>query len=282
MWPLSWVHPEDESTISIEHQFYFGPALLVSPVVAENSTTATFYVPNEVYYDFFTLAPVQGEGAEIAVEDVGYETIPLHIRGGSIVPLRTGEANTTERNRDLPFHLVIAPNSTEQAWGYLRLDDGISLDPGDATSDIWMSFGNDTLEISGSFGYNESNIVDAIVFAGQTENRTISINDEPAANVIYDSGNQTLTAWGLGLTFGEMTVTLGDVQDDAGAGGSKTSTSEAPGPSESGSSAVASITGSVTTLEASATSAVASASGVASSVSEVLSSAIPSTSAPAL
>jgi len=275
MWPLSWVHPEDENTISIEDQYYFGPSLLVSPVVAENSTTATFYVPNEVYYDFFTLAPVQGEGAEITVEDVGYDTMPLHIRGGSIVPLRYGDANTTEQNRELPFHLVVAPNSTDQAWGYLRLDDGVSLDPGDATSDIWMIYGNDTLEVSGSFGYGEGNVVDAIVFAGQTENRTISINGQSAANLVFDSGNQTLTAYGLNLPFGAMNITLGDVQGDSGSGNG-TSTSEMSSPSETASSMMSSITGSVTTQAASVAS---SASGQASSISDVASSVIASAAA---
>jgi len=275
MWPLSWVHPEDENTISIEHQFYFGPSLLVSPVVAENSTTATFYVPNEIYYDFFTLAPVQGEGAEITVEDVGYDTMPLHIRGGSIVPLRYGDANTTEQNRELPFHLVIAPNSTDQAWGYLRLDDGVSLDPGDATSDIWMIYGNDTLEVSGSFGYGQGNVVDAIVFAGQIQNRTISINGQSAANLVFDSGNQTLTAYGLNLPFGAMNVTLGMVQGDSGSGNG-TTTSGVSSPSETVSSVMSSITGSVTTQAASVAS---SASDQASSVSDVASSAIASAAA---
>jgi len=275
MWPLSWVHPEDENTISIEHQFYFGPSLLVSPVVAENSTTATFYVPNEIYYDFFTLAPVQGEGAEITVEDVGYDTMPLHIRGGSIVPLRYGDANTTEQNRELPFHLVIAPNSTDQGWGYLRLDDGVSLDPGDATSDIWMIYGNDTLEVSGSFGYGQGNMVDAIVFAGQTQNRTISINGQSAANLVFDSGNQTLTAYGLNLPFGAMNVTLGMVQGDSGSGNG-TTTSEVSSPSETASSVMSSITGSVTTQ---AVSVATSASEQASSVSDVASSAIASAAA---
>lgn len=279
MWPLSWVHPEDENTISIEHQYYFGPSLLVSPVVAENSTTATFYVPNEIYYDFFTLAPVQGEGAEITVEDVGYDTMPLHIRGGSIVPLRYGDANTTEQNRELPFHLVIAPNSTDQAWGYLRLDDGVSLDPGDATSDIWMTYGNDTLEVSGSFGHGEGNIVDAIVFAGQTENRTISINGQPAANLIFDSGNQTLTAYGLALPFAEMTITLGDAQGDSGSGNG-TTTSDISSASQTASSIESSITGSVTTQAGVApTSAASSASEVLSSASAVISSAVGSVSA---
>jgi alpha-glucosidase len=279
MWPLSWVHPEDENTISIEHQYYFGPSLLVSPVVAENSTTATFYVPNEIYYDFFTLAPVQGEGAEITVQDVGYDTMPLHIRGGSIVPLRTGNANTTEQNRELPFHLVIAPNSTDQAWGYLRLDDGVSLDPGNATSDIWMLYGNDTLEISGSFGYGEGNIVDAIVFAGQTENRTISINGEPAANLVFDSGNKTLTAYGLSLPFSAMNVTLGEAQGGSGSGNG-TATSGISNPSQTVSSVESRITGSVTTQAGVAqTSPVTSASVAASSVSEAISTAVGSASA---
>jgi alpha-glucosidase len=272
MWPLSWVHPEDENTVGNEHQFYFGPALLVSPVVAENSTTATFYVPNEVYYDFFDLTPVQGEGAEITVENVGYDTMPLHIRGGSIIPLRTGDVNTTEQNRELPFHLVIAPNSTEQAWGYLRLDDGISLDPGDATSDIWMEYSNGTLEVSGSFGYNQGNTLDMIVFAGQSENRTVSINGQAADNVDFDSEKQTLTAYNLGLTFGEMTVSLGDAQ-----GGEAESTSTATAePSETASSAGSSITGSDTTAGTSS-----SASAVVSSVSEAIGSAVESASASA-
>lgn len=284
MWPLSWVHPEDENTINIEHQFYFGPALLVSPVVAENATSATFYVPNEVYYDFFDLSVVQGEGAEVTIDDVGYETIPLHIRGGSILPLRTGEANTTEQNRELPFHIVVAPNSTDQAWGYLRLDDGISLDPGDATSDIWMIYGNGSLEVSGSFGYEQGNTLDMVVFAGQMENRTISINGEPAQNVDFDSEAQTLTAYGLGLTFGEMTITLGDAANGGEEGTVTTqvepsataSSSESGSMSSMESSAAASTSMSMSMsmsapISSAVESAVESASGVASSASAAVS-----------
>lgn len=208
MWPLSWVHPEDENTISIEHQFYFGPGLMVSPVVNENSTSVTFYVPNATYYDFFDLTPVQGTGSNITVDDVGYETIPLHILGGSIIPLRTGAANTTAQNRELPFHIVVAPNATGQASGELRLDDGISLDVGDNYSDVTMEFANDTLTIGGTFGYGGPSVVDMVVFAGQTANKTVSLDGQTAANQIYDSAKQTISAWGLELALGEHTVTL--------------------------------------------------------------------------
>lgn len=208
MWPLSWVHPEDANTISIEHQFYFGPSLMVSPVVNENSTSVTFYVPNATYYDFFDLTPVQGSGSEITVDDVGYETIPLHILGGSIIPLRTGSANTTAQNRELPFDIVVAPNATGQAYGELRLDDGISLDVGDNYSNVTMTFNNNTLNIAGTFGYDGASTVQMVVFAGQTENKTVSLDGQVAADQLYDAEKQTLSAWNLNLQLGEHTVTL--------------------------------------------------------------------------
>jgi alpha-glucosidase len=202
------VHPEETETIGIESQFYFGDALLVSPVTAENSTSVTIYVPNEVFYDFFTLDAVNGTGSEVTIDNVGYETMPLHIRGGSIVPLRTGDAMTTGENRDLPFHLVIAPNRTNEASGTLRLDDGISLDVGDAYSDIEMTFKDDQLELKGTFGYELNNNLDMIVFAGQNAAKSIEIDGQRAENQVYDSERKTLTAWNLGTTLKQMTVRL--------------------------------------------------------------------------
>ena len=209
MWPLSWVHPDEADTINIEHQFYFGPSLLVSPVVNENSTSVTFYVPNATYYDFFTLDKVNGSGSNITVDNVGYETMPLHILGGSVIPLRTGESMTVNENRQLPFHLVIAPNSTNQAEGYLRLDDGITQDVGDQYSDIYFTFDGSELKISGTFGYDKENKLDMIVFAGQGQNKTISVDGNQAEFVTYDEERQTLTVYNLNTSLKEMSVTLG-------------------------------------------------------------------------
>lgn len=208
MWPLSWVHPAEEGTINIEAQFYYGPSLMVSPVTVENSTSVTFYVPNATYYDFFTLDPVMGNGTNVTVDDVGYDTMPLHILGGSVIPLRTGDSYTANENRQLPFHLVIAPNSTNQAEGYLRLDDGISEDVGDAYSDIYFTFDGSKLDVSGTFGYEKENGLDMIVFAGQKENKTIQIDGQQAGNVTFDADHQTLTVYGLGTSLRQMTVTL--------------------------------------------------------------------------
>lgn len=208
MWPLSWIHPEETETINIEAQFYFGTSLLVSPVTQENSTTATFYVPKATYYDFFTLDPVYGNGTNVTVENVGYDTMPLHIRGGAVVPLRTGESYTVNENRQLPFHLVIAPNNTNQAEGYLRLDDGVSEDVGDQFSDIYFAFDGNQLSVSGTFGYDKENALDMVVFAGQSEKKTIKIDGVEAKDVTFDPDHQTLTAYNLGTNLKQMTISL--------------------------------------------------------------------------
>lgn len=225
LWPLSWVHPTETGTVDVEAQFYFGPSLLVSPVVVENSTSVEVYLPNATFYDFFTLQRVQGQGAKRVIEGVGYETMPLHIRGGSVLPLRsastsaavnsTAMANstrgpmTTGENRDLPFQLIVAPNATAQAEGYLRLDDGVSLNVGEAYSDVYLSFSSGELRISGTFGYDpqahgedaRGAQVDGIVFAGQNAERKVQVDGKEWGSV-YSAENKTITVSGLGKRFG--------------------------------------------------------------------------------
>lgn len=208
LWPLSWAHPADANTISIEHQYYFGPSLLVSPVVAENSTSVDIYLPNATYYDFFTLKQVQGQGGNVTIDNVEYDTMPLHILGGSILALRTGDANTTTDNRQLPFDIVIAPNATKEAEGYLRLDDGISIDVGDKYSDVYFSFDGQRFEVTGNFGYTEGAQVSMVVFAGQTSDKKVQLNGQEWDKVTYDADKGTVSAYGLDRELGEWSISL--------------------------------------------------------------------------
>lgn len=208
-WPLSWVHPTESGTIAIESQFYYGPSLLVSPVTDENSTSVTFHVPNDIFYDFFTYAKVDGKGDKITVDNVGYDTMPLHIRGGAIIPLRDGESWTTTENRDLPFKLIVAPARDHCAEGELYLDDGESIDVGDANSDIHFKFDGKGLHIKGKFGYDACNKLDSVVFVGQKRERKVKVGDQDCADVKFDKEKGTITASGLGLTLNcEMWISL--------------------------------------------------------------------------
>src|SRR5271166_4367525 len=76
----------DPKTRDIGDQFMFGPAILVNPVLADNATHRTVYLPESpAWYDFWTGAPQPG-GQEIdAIAPL--ERIPLYVRAGSILPL---------------------------------------------------------------------------------------------------------------------------------------------------------------------------------------------------
>lgn len=151
--PLFFHYPEDKNTFGIEHQFFYGDDILVSPVLEENSTSVSIYLPNAVFYDYWTLQRIQGNGSYINLTNVGFDSIPLHIRGGAILPLRAESANTTTELRKQDFVLWIAPNSTNQASGTLYLDDGDSIQQA-STSNIVFTYDNGAFSMTGDFGYD--------------------------------------------------------------------------------------------------------------------------------
>ena len=177
--PLFYHYPEDKNTFTIDHQFFYGDDILVSPVLEENSTSVSIYLPNETFYDFWTLEPVQGQGAYINLTDVGFDTIPLHIRGGAILPLRAESANTTTELRKQNFVLWIAPNATNQAYGTLYLDDGDSLEQ-DGTSSIVFNYDNGKFTMSGAFGFETDVVIQNITVLGsnQTVQGPVSLKEK--------------------------------------------------------------------------------------------------------
>jgi alpha-glucosidase len=151
--PFFYQYPSDFNTFAIEHQFFFGPSILVSPVLEENSTSVSIYLPNDTFYDFWTHERVIGTGSWVNISDVAFDSIPLHIRGGSILPLRAESANTTTELRKKDFVLWIAPNATNQAEGALYLDDGDSLVQ-ETASEIFFAYDNGRFSMTGDFGFD--------------------------------------------------------------------------------------------------------------------------------
>lgn len=213
LWPLSWVHPTEAETVHIESQFYYGPNLLISPVTVENSTSVEFYLPNDIFYDYFTYKPVDGQGSRITLDNVGYDTMPVHILGGAVIPLRVGESMTTNENRQLPFRLVVAPGRDGCAEGQLYLDDGESIDVGDAYSDIHFKFdGGSCLKIGGKFGYPGdecTKAIDSIVFLNQDCAKSVMVNGKKCGEACFDAEAKTITVKNLGISLDcESLVTL--------------------------------------------------------------------------
>jgi alpha-glucosidase len=151
--PLMWQYPNDAETFGIELQFFAGEALMVAPVTTPNSTEVTFYMPNDLFYDFDTFERVDGKGELMTRREVGLSEIPVYIRGGHIVPMRTKSAYTTTALRRQPFELLIALDARGEAQGTLYLDDGVSIEPA-LQSLLEFSYKRGVLTMKGKFGYD--------------------------------------------------------------------------------------------------------------------------------
>ena len=170
--PLWFAWPGDRETWGVQTQWLFGEALLVSPVVDDDAQAVSFYLPKDVWYDFWTGEQVVSAGEVKTVEGVGWGDIPVHIRGGSIIPMRARSANTTTDLRKQNFVLTVAPGADGTAKGELYLDDGESLDVGSHKSEISFRWDGQALQASGSFGYDTDVVVERVVLLGVDGGRT--------------------------------------------------------------------------------------------------------------
>jgi len=166
--PLFFMYPEDENTFPIQWQFFYGDSVLVSPVVDENSTSVDIYLPDDIFYDWYTHEAVRGNGSYVSLVDVPYTAIPLHIKGGSIIPLRVTGANTTTELRKKNFEILIAPGLDGKASGSLYLDEGDAIEQ-PAISEITFKYENGQLSVDGTFGYDAGVVIEKITLLGESE-----------------------------------------------------------------------------------------------------------------
>ncbi|KAL4770097.1 Alpha/beta-glucosidase agdC [Aspergillus nidulans var. acristatus] len=175
--PLFFVYPNDPNVVGIDSQFFYGDAILVSPVIEEGKTEVHAYFPDDLFYDWYTGLPLRGNGEVMTLTDIGYTDIPLHVRGGKIVPVRTGSAgmNTTAEVRKSGFRLVIAPGLDGRAEGSLYIDDGESLEQ-TAMVDVVFTYEDGRVSVDGVFTLQTDVRVEAVtVFGDNAVSRTIDL-----------------------------------------------------------------------------------------------------------
>jgi len=185
--PLFFQYTEDQNTFDISYQFFYGDDILVSPVTEENAKEVSIYLPNDIFYNFWTHEQIQGNGSWIHLTDIPYTSIPLHIRGGSIIPLRAESANTTTELRKQDFVIWIAVNATNQAVGSLYLDEGDALVQ-NATSEIKFTYDNGLFSITGSFGYPTDAVIKNITVLGARSGGNGSDRNDAAGGAVVLQG----------------------------------------------------------------------------------------------
>lgn len=105
MRPMVMDFTADLNTRNLKDQYMFGPAFLVAPVYKYGARDREVYFPaGETWYDFYTGKSVKG-GQTLKV-DASYETMPLFVRGGSIVPAG-GDIQYAAQKSDEPVTIVV-------------------------------------------------------------------------------------------------------------------------------------------------------------------------------
>ena len=87
MRPLIMDFAHDKEVTNIAYQFMFGPAFLINPVYSYKAREREVYFPkNNIWYDMHT-GVIASNGGEKKLIAAPYESIPLFVRAGSIIPL---------------------------------------------------------------------------------------------------------------------------------------------------------------------------------------------------
>jgi len=121
--PLVLNYQSDSNTVNLDDQFMIGEDLLVAPIVQPNQTSRMVYLPEGVWYDFWTKRKQRG-GTMIRVE-APLDVVPMFIRGGSIVPQGPEMKYVGEKAFD-PITFYIHPDDKGRAATVLYEDDGTS------------------------------------------------------------------------------------------------------------------------------------------------------------
>ncbi|KAL5417843.1 hypothetical protein PMIN03_001333 [Paraphaeosphaeria minitans] len=201
--PLFFLYPEDENTFGIQNQWFYGDALLISPVTNDWSEQVTFYMPKDLFYDYWTSQRVEGLGANVTRTGVSWTDIPVHIRGGTIIPQRANSANTTAELRKENFVFIVAPDVDGKAKGRLYIDEGEKIEQ-EKTTELDITWDNGLITVGGKWnypGFNGQSIkIESFKVLGQ---EGIQIGDL-GENSKFDSASGSVTvqgSWNLDAEF---------------------------------------------------------------------------------
>lgn len=126
---LAWEFPNDPALANADLQFFLGPAILVTPVLAQGAKTVNGVFPGvgkgEVYYDWYNQTAVDVEPGKNTTIEAPLGHIPVYIRGGHVLPIQEA-ALTTRDSRKSPWGLITALGVESTARGSLYVDDGVS------------------------------------------------------------------------------------------------------------------------------------------------------------
>lgn len=163
MWrPLIFEFPEDSRFLAEDVQFLLGDSILISPIVYEGANSIDAKFPAGIWYDWKDGTAISGPTTQTLQANL--TEIPIHVRAGSIIPLKSPKLTISD-TYNTPFGLLVALDKNGTASGRLYIDDGHSIEQG-TTTNINFSFSHGTLAAKGQFDYQESTKLEKISVLG--------------------------------------------------------------------------------------------------------------------
>ncbi|XP_068932192.1 lysosomal alpha-glucosidase isoform X1 [Petaurus breviceps papuanus] len=140
--PLFLEFPSDRNTWTLDRQFLWGEALLITPVLEVGKIEVNGYFPSGTWYPLLevpmeplnNLCPSSPALHGSVIHSKGQwftlpaplEVINVHLRAGYILPMQDSGLTTTE-SRNKPMTLIVALTPSGMAQGELFWDDGETL-----------------------------------------------------------------------------------------------------------------------------------------------------------
>jgi alpha-glucosidase len=122
--PLFWAFPDDPRTAEETRAWMFGDALLVSPIVEHGATSHALYLPEGLWFDYWSGRQIPGGREWVVPADAAtWQNIPLFIRSGSIVASQDS-AGADDALNARTLELDVFPSPTRAAEFTVYDDDG--------------------------------------------------------------------------------------------------------------------------------------------------------------
>jgi alpha-glucosidase len=118
---IDYTHDPNIYNTPFQNEFLFGPAFLVLPQESIQQF-AKIYLPAGDWYNLYT--DVREKGGEDKLVELNTTTLPVYVKGGSIVPMQSLIQNTNEQPTDT-LTLQIYQGESNSAFDYYE-DDGAS------------------------------------------------------------------------------------------------------------------------------------------------------------
>ncbi|MBD5459904.1 MAG: DUF4968 domain-containing protein, partial [Lachnospiraceae bacterium] len=101
MRPLVFHFEKDETARTCNDEFMIGSRMLVAPVVSQGMSRRMIYLPEGVWYDYWTRERITGP--VWFVREAPLDTCPIYVRAGSVIPMMEPQSYVGEK----PLNVLI-------------------------------------------------------------------------------------------------------------------------------------------------------------------------------